>query len=135
MARLSPALGLGPIREKLLAHPFGPSVDGLCPLILFGGEADHVHLVISIHPAFSILINTLKSSSSRRMRNRFADDHLAKFYGETVFLAPRLLRRECRRSIFRDGKTLCRGLKGERQTSPGGQETAPLVIEGNPRRA
>lgn len=85
MARLSPALGLGPIREKLLAHPFGPSVDGLCPLILFGGEADHVHLVISIHPAFSILINTLKSSSSLRMRNRFADDHLANFMGKPSF--------------------------------------------------
>ena len=55
-------------------------------LIEFGGEADHVHLLISLHPAFhiSILINTLKSASSRRMRNRFAD-HLAKFYGTPSF--------------------------------------------------
>ncbi len=47
--------------------------DWRCTLIEFGGEADHVHLVISLHPALniSILIDTLKSASSRRMRNRF----------------------------------------------------------------
>jgi putative transposase len=32
----------------------------------------------------STLINNLKSASSRRMRNRFAD-HLAKFYGQPYF--------------------------------------------------
>ncbi|MDD3581604.1 MAG: IS200/IS605 family transposase [Desulfobacca sp.] len=52
----------------------------------FGGEADHVHLLVEIHPALniSVLINNLKSASSRRIRNRFAD-HLKKFYGKPVF--------------------------------------------------
>ncbi|MCY0897436.1 MAG: IS200/IS605 family transposase [Firmicutes bacterium] len=60
--------------------------DWRCTLIELGGEADHVHLLVSIHPALSIsaLINHLKSASSRRMRNRFAD-HLAKCYGKPSF--------------------------------------------------
>ena len=57
-----------------------------CPLIEFGGEADQVHLLVGIHPAWtiSILINNLKSASARRMRNRFAE-HLRQFYGKPVF--------------------------------------------------
>ena len=57
-----------------------------CALIEFGGEADHVHLLVGIHPALnlSILINHLKSASVRRMRTRFAN-HLAKFYGKPYF--------------------------------------------------
>ena len=41
---------------------------------------------MGIHPALNIstLINNLKSASSRRMRNRFAD-HLRKFYGKPYF--------------------------------------------------
>ncbi|MCL4319161.1 MAG: IS200/IS605 family transposase [Firmicutes bacterium] len=60
--------------------------DWHCTLIEFGGEADHVHLLVSIHPALNLstLINNLKSASSRRMRNRFAD-HLAKFYWKPYF--------------------------------------------------
>ena len=48
--------------------------DWRCTLIEFGGEADHVHLLVGIHPALNIstLINNLKSARSRRMRNRFA---------------------------------------------------------------
>jgi len=60
--------------------------DWRCTLIEFGGEADHVHLLVGIHPALniSILINNLKSASARRMRNRFAD-HLRKFYWKPYF--------------------------------------------------
>lgn len=60
--------------------------DWRCTLIEFGGEADHVQLLVGIHPALNIstLINNLKSASSRRMRNRFAP-HLAKFYGKPYF--------------------------------------------------
>lgn len=60
--------------------------DWRCTLIEFGGEADHVHLLVGIHPALniSILINNLKSASSRRMRNRFAE-HLANHYGKPYF--------------------------------------------------
>ena len=47
---------------------------------------DHVQLLAGIHPALniSILINNLKSASSRRMRNRFTDQ-LAKFYWKPYF--------------------------------------------------
>lgn len=54
-----------------------------CKLLEFGGEADHVHLLIDIHPALdiSVLINNLKTASARRARNRFAE-HLSAFYPE-----------------------------------------------------
>lgn len=57
-----------------------------CKLVEFGGEADHVHLLIDIHPALdiSVLVNNLKTASARRSRNRFAD-HLAKFYWKPLF--------------------------------------------------
>lgn len=39
-----------------------------CKLVEFGGESDHVHLLIDIHPALdiSVLINNLKTASARR---------------------------------------------------------------------
>ncbi|MDF1482037.1 IS200/IS605 family transposase [Extensimonas sp. H3M7-6] len=57
-----------------------------CRLLEFGGEADHVHLLIDIHPALdiSVLINNLKTASARRARNRFAE-HLADFYWKPLF--------------------------------------------------
>ena len=60
--------------------------DWRCTLIEFGGEPDHVPLLVGIHPALNIstLINSLKSASARRMRNRFAD-HLRTFYGKPYF--------------------------------------------------
>jgi putative transposase len=55
-------------------------------LLEFGGEPDHVHLLIDIHPALdiSMLINNLKTASARRTRNRFAE-HLGKFYSKPLF--------------------------------------------------
>ncbi len=57
-----------------------------CTLVEFGGEPDHVHLLVDIHPALdiSILINNLKTASARRARNRFAE-HLAAFYTKPLF--------------------------------------------------
>lgn len=57
-----------------------------CRLLEFGGAADHVHLLIDIHPALdiSVLINTLKTASARRARNRFGE-HLAGFYRKPLF--------------------------------------------------
>lgn len=57
-----------------------------CDLLEFGGEADHVHLLIDIHPALdlSVLINNLKTASARRARGRYAE-HLARFYRKPVF--------------------------------------------------
>ena len=57
-----------------------------CELIEFGGEEDHIHMLISIHPALDIsaLINNLKAASARRARNRFGE-HLAAFYWKPLF--------------------------------------------------
>ena len=57
-----------------------------CSLVEFGGEPDHVHLLIDIHPALdiSVLINNLKTASARRTRNRFTE-HIAKFYSKPLF--------------------------------------------------
>lgn len=57
-----------------------------CELIEFGGEPDHVHMLVSIHPALdiSVLINNLKTASARRARNRFAE-HLGLFYSKPLF--------------------------------------------------
>jgi putative transposase len=57
-----------------------------CELLEFGGESDHVHLLVSIQPALniSILINNLKTASARRMRNTHAE-HLSVFYKKPLF--------------------------------------------------
>ncbi len=57
-----------------------------CELVEFGGEEDHVHLLMSIHPALDIstLINNLKTASARRVRSRYAE-HLGKFYSRPLF--------------------------------------------------
>lgn len=57
-----------------------------CRLLEFGGEADHVHLLVDIHPALdiSVLINNLKTASARRARARF-EQHLAAFYAKPLF--------------------------------------------------
>ena len=55
-------------------------------LIEFGGEPDHVHLLIDLSPdvAVSKLINTRKTISSRLIRKEFSD-HLNQFYWKPVF--------------------------------------------------
>jgi len=57
-----------------------------CELIEFGGEEDHVHLLIGIHPALDIseLINNMKSATSKRTRSHF-QEHVAKFYWKPYF--------------------------------------------------
>lgn len=73
------------LNEELLAYlkeALSEILEGWrCRMIEFGGESDHIHMLIEIHPALdiSILINNLKTASSRRARNRFAA-HLSKFY-------------------------------------------------------
>lgn len=55
-------------------------------LLEFGGEPDHVHLLVDLSPdvAVSKLVNTLKTISSRLIRKEFAD-HVNKFYWKPVF--------------------------------------------------
>ena len=57
-----------------------------CKLVEFGGEADHIHMLLDIHPALniSVLINNLKTASARRARNRF-EQHLKQFYWKPLF--------------------------------------------------
>ena len=78
---------LTPEMLDYLRGAFAEILDGWrCTLLEFGGEADHVHLLVEIHPALNIstLINNLKTASSRRVRNRFAD-HLKPFYWKPYF--------------------------------------------------
>lgn len=54
-------------------------------LLEFNGEADHVHLLIDMHPNImpSKFINNLKTVTSRLIRKEFSD-HLAKYYWQPV---------------------------------------------------
>ncbi|NJM68481.1 MAG: IS200/IS605 family transposase [Acaryochloris sp. RU_4_1] len=55
-------------------------------LIEFNGEADHVHLLMSVNPKVqpSKLVNNLKTVSSRLIRKEFAE-YLGKVYRKPVF--------------------------------------------------
>lgn len=52
----------------------------------FGGEPDHVHLLLNTHPnlEMSKFINNLKTVTSRLIRKEYKD-HLSKFYWKPVF--------------------------------------------------
>lgn len=52
-----------------------------CELLEFNGEADHVHLLLSLNPkvAPSVFVNNLKTVSSRLIRKDFGGE-LAKVY-------------------------------------------------------
>ena len=49
------------------------------------GEADHVHILITLPPtvALSDFVNALKTGTSRRLRKEFGS-HLKKFYSKPV---------------------------------------------------
>lgn len=57
-----------------------------CKLIEFNGEADHIQALFQYHPdvALSNLVNNLKSVTSRKLRQEFAD-YLASIYWKDVF--------------------------------------------------
>jgi len=54
-------------------------------LVEFGGEADHIHLLLDMHPnaTLSRFVNNLKTVTSRLMSKEFAD-YLANFYYKAV---------------------------------------------------
>jgi len=81
----SEPFGLLRIRIKLESD-FAMFHNTILALLEFGGEPDHVHLLVDIHPALdiSVLINNLKTASARRARSRFAE-HLAPFYVKPLF--------------------------------------------------
>ena len=51
----------------------------------FGGEEDHVHLLLEMHPNImpSKFINSLKTVTSRLVRKEFSE-HLSKYYWKPV---------------------------------------------------
>lgn len=55
-------------------------------LMDFAFESDHVHLLIEAHPAMdlSVMMNNLKTVSSRRIRKEFAE-HLQAYYWKPYF--------------------------------------------------
>lgn len=57
-----------------------------CSLVEFSGEADHVHLLVEATPnlKLSSLVNNLKTTSSRRVRNVFRK-HVSAFYWKPMF--------------------------------------------------
>ena len=57
-----------------------------CILIEFSGEPNHVHLLVDFHPdnKISQLVSSLKSASSRILRQEFADE-LSSVYWKSVF--------------------------------------------------
>ena len=52
-----------------------------CELLEFNGEADHLHLLLSLNPkvAPSIFVNNLKTVTSRLIRKEFSE-HVKKYY-------------------------------------------------------
>ena len=54
-------------------------------LLEFGGESDHIHLLISMHPNImpSRFVNNLKTVTSRLIRQEHKE-HLEKFYWKPV---------------------------------------------------
>jgi putative transposase len=57
-----------------------------CELSEFNGEADHVHLLVSGHPAVNLsrLVGNLKTVSARATRAMHAQ-HLKKFFWKNIF--------------------------------------------------
>lgn len=57
-----------------------------CELVEFGGEADHIHMLIEAHPSIepAKLLGNLKSVSSRKIRQEYAQ-HLAKYFWKPYF--------------------------------------------------
>ena len=81
-------------RRKCFTNPMLVRLEALCreqcqlwdiECIEFGGEADHVHLLLDMHPNImpSKFINSLKTVTSRLMRKEYAQ-HLSKFYWKPV---------------------------------------------------
>lgn len=57
-----------------------------CELVEFGGEADHVHLLVRAHPSMNLatFIGNLKTVSSRSIRKEFAT-HLRAYFWKARF--------------------------------------------------
>jgi putative transposase len=83
-------------RRKALTSPMLEALEGWIRTILeekwhgalieFGGEADHVHLLLQLPPSMepAKAVNALKTATSRRLRNTFSHE-CARWYRGPVF--------------------------------------------------
>lgn len=57
-----------------------------CRLVEFGGEADHVHLLVDAHPSMNLarFVGILKTVSSRYLRKEF-EEHLRAYFWKKRF--------------------------------------------------
>lgn len=76
-----------PVLEKLREISAQRCTDWGGKLVEFNGEADHVHLLISMPPNLDLsrFVNNLKTTSSRLLRRDFADQLNYVYRGKPVF--------------------------------------------------
>ena len=57
-----------------------------CKIVEFNGESDHVHLLFQYHPDLQLskLVNSLKSVSSRKLRQEFLEELEQVYYKKKV---------------------------------------------------
>jgi putative transposase len=57
-----------------------------CKIVEFNGESDHIHLLFQYHPEIQLskLVNSLKSVSSRRLRQEFLPELEKTYYKQKV---------------------------------------------------
>ena len=81
-------------RRKCFTEPMLVRLEAICrdlcvkweiTLDEFGGEADHVHLLLDMHPNItpSKFVNNLKTVTSRLIRKEFSE-HLSQYYWKPV---------------------------------------------------
>lgn len=58
-----------------------------CELMEFGGEADHVHLLVGLSPKITIckLVGRLKGASSYEIRKKFVREMRSKLWGKHLW--------------------------------------------------
>lgn len=80
------------LRDSLIEYTKHFFKDRNLNIIELNTDKDHIHILFESHPNLNLstFINSYKSSSSRKMRNRF-NDMLSKYYWKPYF---------CSRSYF-----------------------------------
>lgn len=76
-----------PMLERLRTHCQALVEKWECELLEFNGEADHVHLLLSLNPkvAPSVFVNNLKTVTSRYIRKEFGEELKRYYWNKPVF--------------------------------------------------
>ena len=83
-------------RKKVLTNSYLLLIDNVfkrtfqelgCELIEFGGEADHVHLLVGLSPKVAIcrLVRRLKGASSHELRKKFGKEIKQRLWGKHLW--------------------------------------------------